>query len=135
MEAPQPRTWDFAIVASGVIGCLGLVVHNLADLPGSTVFSPETLFPALVYVVLTGLWFLLPARRTAARLLLAWGWISLIGGILSVLPLPFLPFEPAQTVSHYAFHVLYAVTQLPLILVTTFWLRGARAYRAPKRGK
>jgi hypothetical protein len=44
------------------------------------------------------------------------GWLHLIGGaILSVLPLGFLPFAPEQSPSHYLSHLIYGVTQLPLI--------------------
>ena len=60
------------------------------------------------------LWFV-PATRTAgAWALIAWAVLNLIGGALSVLPLSFLPFVPAQTVEHYAYHALYAASQLPL---------------------
>ncbi|HEY8735732.1 MAG TPA: hypothetical protein VIO62_01670 [Candidatus Dormibacteraeota bacterium] len=37
------------------------------------------------------------------------------GGVVSVLPLPVLPFIPAQTLSHYTAHAVYAGSQLPLI--------------------
>jgi len=40
-----------------------------------------------------------------------------IGGIVTVLPLPMLPFAPEQSLSHYAAHVLYTVGQLPLVVV------------------
>jgi hypothetical protein len=39
------------------------------------------------------------------------------GGIISVLPLPFLPFYPEQRLAHYAAHALYAIAQLPLIVL------------------
>lgn len=95
---------------------LGFLLHNLADLPGQTPLSPETAFPTIIYLILIALWFT-PARRTAARLLLAWALLQLIGGgIVSVLPLPFLPFDPEQTVYHYTFHAIYAITQIPLIV-------------------
>jgi len=35
---------------------------------------------------------------------------------LSVLPLPVLPFTPEQSLRHYSFHVLYAATQVPLLV-------------------
>ena len=41
-----------------------------------------------------------------------------VGGTLSVLPLPVLPFEPEQTLRHYSFHLLYAATQVPLLVVS-----------------
>ena len=39
------------------------------------------------------------------------------GAVLSVLPLPFLPFEPEQSVSHYLSHVVLGIAQVPLIVV------------------
>jgi hypothetical protein len=35
----------------------------------------------------------------------------------SVLPWPFLPFVPEQTLQHYVAHVLYAAYQVPLLVV------------------
>jgi hypothetical protein len=50
-------------------------------------------------------------------LLLAWALLNLLGGaVLSVLPLPFLPFVPEQSLRHYSFHLLYGLTQVPLIV-------------------
>jgi hypothetical protein len=57
----------------------------------------------------------MPRQRWPARLLLAWGLLHLVGGFATVLPLPVWPFSPEQSVRHYAFHVLYAFTQLPLV--------------------
>ncbi len=34
-----------------------------------------------------------------------------------VLPLPVLPFSPEQSVRHYAFHVRYAASKLPSLVV------------------
>jgi hypothetical protein len=72
-----------------------------------------------------------PSRVTAALLavyatvqvhlagigLLGWAMLNLLGRTLSVLPLPVLPFEPDQTLRHYSFHLLYAATQVPLLVV------------------
>jgi hypothetical protein len=46
------------------------------------------------------------------------GWVVLNligGGLLSVLPLPFLPWVPEQSLAHYAVHVVYAAAQLPAL--------------------
>ncbi|MFI6322835.1 hypothetical protein ACIBG8_35240 [Nonomuraea sp. NPDC050556] len=95
----------------------GFVIHNVADLPGQTLLSPETLFPSLVYVALVALWFT-PARTVARFALLGWVGLHLVGGaVVSVLPLPFLPFDPEQTLYHYAFHVVYGLTQVPALVV------------------
>jgi hypothetical protein len=48
------------------------------------------------------------------------GWLQLVGGgLFSVLPLPMWPYEPEQSVRHYAFLALYAFLQLPLLIVLT----------------
>ena len=95
---------------------LGEYVHNLFELPQLTLLSPENSIPALISLVLFLAWWLMPYRRAAAVLLLAWAILHLAGGaILSVLPLPFLPFYPEQNLQHYAAHAVYGLAQLPLI--------------------
>lgn len=122
------RSTSSAIVAAAaVLSWLGLVVHNIADLPGQTLLSPETALPTVVYLVLLSLWLLSP-RSVTSWLLLGWGWLHMIGGaVLSVLPLAVLPFEPEQSVRHYAFHAVYGVLQVPLLVVLTPSLRRSRA--------
>lgn len=44
-----------------------------------------------------------------------------------MLPLPFLPFDPEQSVQHYLMHVVYAVGQMPLLVLTAVaFVRSAR---------
>ncbi|GIG55903.1 hypothetical protein Lfu02_02750 [Longispora fulva] len=112
-----------AVPAAVVVSLAGLYVHNVNDLPGQTATSPETLYPALVALGLLAAWWWGP-RPLTTYCLAGWGWIHLVGGALSVLPLPVLPFEPEQTVRHYAFHVGYALAQLPLIVLTIRELRA-----------
>jgi hypothetical protein len=111
------------LAATAALGWLGLSIHNIADLPGQSLFSPETGLPTLVYLGLFLAWWWLPSQRVALWLLFGWGLLNLIGGGLSVMPFPFLPFYPEQSVRHYFFHVVYGATQLPLIAVTSSWLR------------
>ena len=60
-----------------------------------------------------------------ATILLAWSILHLVGGgILSVLPLPIWPYEPAQTMTHYAMHLLYGAAQLPLIWLLADMVRA-----------
>jgi len=114
---------DLAVPVGAFIGWAGLFVHNLADLPGQTFLSPESIIPLLVTALLVAGWFT-PARYAATVALLSWGLLNFLGGgVLSVLPLPFLPFAPEQTPSHYLFHGVYALAQLPLIIGTAGWLR------------
>ena len=130
MDRPSVRRWPVAIVASAVVAWAGMFVHNIADVPGQTLASPETGLPSLLTLVLTLLWFVRPIRRGATWALLVWAWISLVGGAMSVLPLEILPFRPVQTLEHYGFHAVYAATQVPLIVVTTLWLRDERRARS-----
>jgi hypothetical protein len=112
-----------------VLAWAGFLVHNLADLPRQTLLSPESLLPTLVTAMLLALW-LVPATRTAAAwALLAWSALNLIGGgILSVLPVGLLPFEPEQSWKHYAFHLLYTLTQVPLVWICIAWLLRSRRH-------
>ncbi|MEV1131698.1 hypothetical protein [Agromyces sp. NPDC049794] len=126
MDRPAVRTWPAAVVASALVAWFGMVLHNVADLPGQDLLSVETFVPTLITFVLVVHWFVRPIRRAITWALLVWAWISLIGGVISVLPLGILPFEPAQTPMHYVFHALYAGMQVPLIVVTSLWLRDAR---------
>lgn len=113
------------VLSAGVVSWGGFFVHNAADLPGVSLVGPEYLYPTLVYLALAALWFT-PARRIAAYLLLGWCLLHLVGGaVVSVLPLPFLPFDPEQSLYHYAFHVLYGVAQVPLLVVLLRYLRRA----------
>lgn len=103
------------IVASVLISWVGFVVHNFADLPHTSFLDPNTLGPTLVWLVLTIVW-LARRSRLSARLLFGWIALNLVGGgILSVLPLPILPFRPTQSLYHYAFHALYTIAQIPAV--------------------
>ncbi|WP_448811060.1 hypothetical protein [Agromyces bauzanensis] len=132
MDRPSVRRWAVAVIVSGAVAWFGMYMHNIADLPGQDLLSVETSLPTLITFVLVVLWFVRAIRRAVTWALLVWAWISLIGGIISVLPLGILPFEPAQTPMHYAFHTLYAATQVPLIVVTSRWLRDARRDPQPE---
>jgi hypothetical protein len=103
------------VAAGTALAWLGFYIHNVADLPGQTLLSPETSLPTLVTLVLFLVWWRFPFKRVTTWLLLGWGVLNLIGGGISVFPFAFLPFYPEQTVRHYFFHVVYGAAQLPLI--------------------
>lgn len=105
-----------SVVSAVVIAWLGLLVHNVADLPDQTLLSPETLGPSLVTGTLVVV-YATGAARAAGIGLLIWALLNIAGGALSVLPLPALAFTPEQTLRHYSFHLLYATTQIPLLVV------------------
>lgn len=104
--------------ATAAISWLGFLVHNVADLADQTFLSPEVLWPSLITAVLLVV-YVTGLRRTAEIGLHIGAALNLVGGAHSVLPLPILPFEPEQSVRHYSFHLLYAGTQLPLLVVSS----------------
>lgn len=117
------RTW--VVVWAIGLSWWGLLIHNLADLGPGVLLGPETLVPTAVCVLLAA-GLATPARPAARVLLVGWVWLNLIGGgLLSVVPLPIWPYSPEQSLHHYAFHALYAATQLPLLIVLAEW-RGVR---------
>ena len=86
-------------------------------------WSIETLGPAAFLAACLLLRRLRP--RLGGALLLAWALLNLLGGaVLSVLPLPFLPFVPEQSLRHYSFHLLYGLTQVPLIVAARTQLKA-----------
>ena len=102
-----------------MISWLGMMVHNRVELPGMPLYRPEYLVPTIISLGLfLGWWRQGHSRRVWAWLILFWTALHLIGGaILSVLPLAILPFDPEQSLGHYASHVFYGLAQLPLIWV------------------
>ena len=117
-------SWIAPMVGATVVAWAGFLVHNIADLPGQTPLSPESLFPTVVTVGLLAFWLVPATRRAGAWALLAWSALNLVvGGILSVLPMGLFPFDPVQSWRHYAFHGVYAATQVPLAWISGAWLR------------
>lgn len=114
-----------AVVAALAISWASMLVHNLFELPISPLDAPNT-GPLLVVVAL-GIGYRLRLRSAIVGLLMfVWAVLNLIGGgIITVLPVPFLPFVPEQSLGHYLAHVVYSVGQLPLIAVG--WLAGRPA--------
>lgn len=115
------------VAASTALAWLGFYVHNIADLPGQSLLKSETGLPTLVTLVLFLVWWRFPSRRGAMGLLFGWALLNLIGGGLSVFPLPFLPFSSEQSLRHSVFHVVYGAAQLPLIVVMSAQLRRSHA--------
>ena len=124
-QAGRRRPGRSSVVAAAVIAWLGLLVHNVADLQDQTLLSPETLWPSLVTAVLLAA-YATGRVHLAGVGLFGWALLNLVGGALSVLPLAVLPFEPEQTRRHYSFHLLYAATQVPLLVVSYRLVVGPR---------
>lgn len=65
MHPGAARRGTVLVGAAAVLSWLGLYLHNVADLPGQTVLSPESAGPAVVTLLLMGGW-ISPAQRPAA---------------------------------------------------------------------
>ena len=98
---------------------LGLGFHTVREFGWAGLLAPDTGFLPAVAIQLALLgWWSVRGGRAAATWLTATGIFLLVGGaILSVLPLPILPFVPAQTIDHYVSHVVLGLTQMPLIVI------------------
>jgi hypothetical protein len=118
VEAGTPSRHIGWVAAFTFVSWLGEAIHNRADLPQLSMLSPETTIPAMISLLLFVGWWLLPGQPITRLALLSWTSVNLVGGgILSVIPLPFWPFHPEQTVFHYLMHVEYVLTQIPLIVI------------------
>ncbi|MBA3560914.1 MAG: hypothetical protein H0W30_20275 [Gemmatimonadaceae bacterium] len=126
------------IVAAVAVAAAGLIAHNVLSLPLAPL-AVENVGPVAVYAALLA-WCVAARDGIAARAALTfWAGLNLVGGALTVLPLPLLPFVPEQTVEHYAAHAIYAIAQVPLLgLLLTARRRPAgppqgRFARSPRR--
>lgn len=106
-----------------------MVFHNQWELP-LTPLDFENTGPLAVDIALLVVCWAWPWSRGAWTLILAWGLLNMVvGGLVTVLPLPVLPFAPEQTVDHYLVHLVYAGGQLPLVLVAVGALRQLRTQK------
>lgn len=123
----QPRATDGSVLVAAALSATGLIAHNLVEFSARVLLGPETLMPLAATAALVGLWLRRP-RPSVLLLLSAWAGLHLLLGVASALPLPVLPFQPEQTISHYTAHVAYAAAQAPLL-----WL-GIRRRRPASGG-
>jgi hypothetical protein len=119
MTAPTSSTASLhsrlLVAAEVVLACLGLMIHNVVEFPHLSLMRPEYAVPILTWLVLYFGWVMLSGHRLPTELLFGWGVLSLAGAVITVLPLPILPFHPEQSLRHYGVHVIYAATQLPIL--------------------
>ena len=114
-----------AMGAALTLSAGSMLAHNLYELPLSPI-DPENSGPVLFAALLGVAYAVRPDSKAVAAAALGWGVLNLvIGGIVTVLPLPVLPFAPEQSVTHYGAHSVYALGQIPLIVL------GHRALRPP----
>ena len=112
-----------------------MAFHTVREFGWTGLIVPATGFIPVVGVqfgLLARWWRSPPARRSPARWLMWTAVFQLVGGaILSVLPLPILPFAPEQTVEHYVSHLVLGLAQLPLLAVSLRHLVAGSALRYP----
>lgn len=118
VDAGPVKSDAWAVGALG-LSIAGLAGHNILEFGFGVLsdFGSGTIPMLIAAAVIAAIWWLIPgARRTCSVLMIAFGLLNLVGGgLLSVLPLDFLPFNPEQSLLHYASHLFYGVTQIPLI--------------------
>lgn len=118
------------LASATAIGAAGMIAHNVLEFGPGFLASAETLIPVVIFGLLALLVWTRPANNVVHVGLFAWALLNLIGGgILSVLPMGLFPFEPEQSPGHYGAHVIYAVAQLPLLVVAALAVRS-RGQRA-----
>jgi hypothetical protein len=113
--------------AALALSALSMLAHNLYELPLSPI-DLENSGPIAFAAILGVAYALRPDSKVVTAAILGWGVLNLvIGGFVTVLPLPILPFTPEQSISHYAAHVVYSVGQIPLVVLAYRALRRAAA--------
>jgi hypothetical protein len=115
------------LVVCTAVSWMGLWVHEVHRVPQLLGLTPDGDLFMLVIAAGLAYWWMRTHGTAPAAALLAYAVINLVGGVLSVLPLGWLPFQPEQSGSHYAVHAAYALCQLPLLFVSgAVLLRRAR---------
>lgn len=119
-----------AVVLGSAIGAAGMMAHNVLEFGPGFLASAETLIPVGIFGLLALLVWAKPVSSVVRAALVGWSLLNLVGGgILSVLPMGLFPFEPEQSLGHYGAHVIYAVAQIPLLVVAAQAMRS-RGQRA-----
>ena len=117
------------------LSAAGMAIHTIREFGPAGLLNPATGFVTFValqlalYITHT----LVPSTRRATSIaLFATAILQLFGGaIVTVLPLPFLPFTPDQSLHHYLSHALYGALQIPLLIAS----RRAAASRPAARSR
>ena len=113
-----------AMAAACALSAGSMLAHNLYELPLSPI-ALENSGPTFVAALLGVAYAAQPGSRAIAAAALGWGVLNFtIGAVVTILPLPILPFSPEQSFTHYGAHLVYGVGQVPLLLL---------AYRALRR--
>lgn len=105
------------MIVALVVSTVGAVVHNMLEFPGMSLGAPEML-SVLIPAAVLSVWWLVRPNQAVWWTTAVWVALQLlVGAVITVLPLQFLPFAPEQSLGHYASHVAYGLAQLPAIYV------------------
>jgi hypothetical protein len=121
------RSAAIPVAAAIIASILSMAIHNALELGAASLLDLASGF--IPMLVIEGALLLIwmqggSPRRAASYALLALALLNLLGGaILSVLPFNFLPFDPEQSLAHYASHIVYGLLQFPLIVVSLQHIR------------
>ena len=93
-------------------------MHEFHRVPGLLGITPDGDLFMLPIAAGLAIWWSRSRGAFAAGALAAYAIVNLVGGLVSVLPLGWLPFTPEQTLAHYSAHLIYAACQVPLLGLT-----------------
>jgi hypothetical protein len=114
-----------AMTAAFGVSWGSMLVHNLDELPLGPL-ARENARPLLVVVALGLAVAIRLGSFLVAAFASAWGVLNLVvGGIVSVLPPSFLPWVPEQAPTHHGMHVVDALGQQRLVVVSHRAVRRA----------
>jgi len=122
-ETDRGRLFFMVDAAAFAVG--GLAWHNWSELRLGF-FAWENWAPAAVTTALLLAWIFTGARPVAGAIM-GVQIVHVLAAIVTVLPLPFLPFAPEQDWQHYATHFVYGVLQLPLFAMARSAYRRSAA--------
>jgi hypothetical protein len=110
-----------------LLSWLGLWYHEVIRVPASRGLTAEGSGPMLLVAAASyALWLRPQSARLGSRLLLAYGLLMLIGGFLSAPPWAVFHLVAQAERTHYQAHVVYALCQLPLVVVLLVDFRRIR---------
>ena len=115
--APASTGMSRLMLPALALSAIGGWFHNGREFPGTTLLAPEMLVILLPAVVL-GVWWVARPGPAARWAIIVWAVLNLVlGAALSVVPLPIWPWAPEQSAAHYTSHLVYGLTQIPLLIV------------------
>jgi hypothetical protein len=124
-RGPIPKSLT---VVAAALAWGGLWFHELIRVPNLLGFTPDgDLFMLPIVAALVYWWLRDDGGRAPSVALTVYAAVGLLGAVISVLPVGFLPFVPEQTSAHYFAHVVFAACQLPLLGVAAHGLRKPAA--------